>query len=628
MAEKARQHYLFVTYPVQSHINPTLHLAKHLASTTGAAVTFSTAVSAHRRMVSSFPNADQEFNNGLITYLPFSDGNDEGFKRDNMDLKEHISDFRKNGQRNVSTIVGDLAAAGRPVTCIVYTLLLTWAVDVAEEHGIPSVLYWIQPATVFAIYYHFFHGFESIVRSHEPSFTVYFPELQPLQIRDLPSYVNVPVTDIDSFNATILNSFRDLFEILDREQETRVKPRVLMYTFEAWETEALASVTDIEIIPVGQWPNNTGYPFKEDEKKYMEWLDTKVEGSVVYISFGSLSVMKKEQKEEMVRGLKESKRPFLWVVRKDNREEGEGVLEIEGEDAMVVEWCSQGQRNVSTIVGDLAAAGRPVTYIVYSLLLNWVVDVAEEHGIPSVLYWIQPATVFAIYYHYFHGFESIVRAHADEPSFTVSFPELQPLQIRDLPSFLNVPVTDTDSFNASIHNSFKELFEILDRGQEDKVKPRVLVNTFEAWETEALASVTEIDIIPVGQWPKESNTSYLFKEDEKKYMEWLDTKEEGSVVYISFGSLSVMKKEQKEEMLRGLKESKKPFLWVVRKDNREEGWVVSEELVRCLELVMGDGEKGVEIRNKAKTWREKALEAVAGGGSCVVNLKAFVDKFL
>ncbi|KAJ0960828.1 hypothetical protein J5N97_001277 [Dioscorea zingiberensis] len=304
MAEKARQHYLFVTYPIQSHINPTLHLAKHLASTTGAAVTFSTAVSAHRRMVSSFPNADQEFNNGLITYLPYSDGNDEGLKRDNMDLKEHISDFRKT-------------------------------------HGIPSVLYWIQPATVFAIYYHYFHGFESIVRAHadEPSFTVCFPELQPLQIRDLPSYVNVPVNDTDSFNATILNSFRELFEILDREQETRVKPRVLMYTFEAWETEALASVTDIEIIPVGQWPNNTGYLFKEDEKKYMEWLDTKEEGSVVYISFGSLSVMKKEQKEEMLRGLKESKKPFLWVVRKDNREEGEGVVEIEeGEDGMVVEW--------------------------------------------------------------------------------------------------------------------------------------------------------------------------------------------------------------------------------------------------------------------------------------------------
>ncbi|KAM0933418.1 putative crocetin glucosyltransferase [Dioscorea sansibarensis] len=53
-------------------------------------------------------------------------------------------------------------------------------------------------------------------------------------------------------------------------------------------------------------------------------------------------VMKKEQIEEMVKGLKESKRPYLWVLRNDNREEAVGIEE-EGEDGngMVVEWCSQ-----------------------------------------------------------------------------------------------------------------------------------------------------------------------------------------------------------------------------------------------------------------------------------------------
>ncbi|KAJ0960827.1 hypothetical protein J5N97_001276 [Dioscorea zingiberensis] len=465
MAAKARHHYLFVAYPLQSHINPTHHLAKQLASSTGAAVTFSTAVSAHRRMVSSVPNADHEFNNGLITYLPFSDGNDEGFKPDSMDFKDFLSDFQKNGQRNVSTIVGDLAAAGRPVTCIVYSLLLNWVVDVAEEHGIPSVLYWIQPATVFAIYYHYFHGFESIVRAHadEPSFTVSFPELQPLQIRDLPSFLNVPVTDTDSFNASIHNSFKELFEILDRGQEDKVKPRVLVNTFEAWETEALASVTEIDIIPVGQWPkeSNTSYLFKEDEKKYMEWLDTKEEGSVVYVSFGSLSVMKKEQKEEMLRGLKESKRPFLWVVRKDNREEGEGVIEIEErEDGMVVEWCDQVR----------------------------------------------------------------VLAHRAVGCFV----------------------------------------------------------THCGWNSTLESLVCGVPMVAVPQWSDQCTNAKLVES-----------------------------------------------LWVcgVRCEVDGDGVLQGEELVRCLELVMGEGEKGVEIRNNAKTWRDKALEAVAEGGSSDVNLKAFVDKF-
>ncbi|KAM0933422.1 putative crocetin glucosyltransferase [Dioscorea sansibarensis] len=352
MADNPQPHFLFITYPLQSHINPAIHLAKHLATTTGAAVTFSTTVFAHRRMFSSTPNSDKSFNDGLITYLPFSDGFDEeGYERDSMGPKEFFSLSTTNSKPNVSILFNDLAAGGRPVTCVFYTILLTWVVDIAGEHGIPSVLYWIQAATVFATYYHFFHGFESLIIAHadDPSFPVCFPGLPPLQIRDLPSFLTD--TEADGIYAAILDSFKELFKILDREQE-RMKPRVLINTFQGWETDALASISrnEIEAVPVGHLPKEftnsvAGYLFKEDEKKYMEWLDTKEEGSVVYISFGSVSVIKKEQMEEIIKGLKESKRPYLWVVRKDNRE-GE-LIEIEegGEDVngngMVVEWCSQ-----------------------------------------------------------------------------------------------------------------------------------------------------------------------------------------------------------------------------------------------------------------------------------------------
>ncbi|KAG1334239.1 putative Crocetin glucosyltransferase, chloroplastic [Cocos nucifera] len=79
--------------------------------------------------------------------------------------------------------------------------------------------------------------------------------------------------------------------------------------------------------------------FKPDNKGCMEWLELKPERSVVYVSFGSIAVIKKQQLEEILWGLRESGRPYPWVVRKDNREEG---VELEdGEDGMVVEWCSQ-----------------------------------------------------------------------------------------------------------------------------------------------------------------------------------------------------------------------------------------------------------------------------------------------
>ncbi|OIT32718.1 hypothetical protein A4A49_56130, partial [Nicotiana attenuata] len=59
-------------------------------------------------------------------------------------------------------------------------------------------------------------------------------------------------------------------------------------------------------------------------------LDSKAEGSVVYISFGGLAV------------LLGSERPFLWVIRSSNEDD-----KIKNENyglngkGMIVPWCSQ-----------------------------------------------------------------------------------------------------------------------------------------------------------------------------------------------------------------------------------------------------------------------------------------------
>ncbi|WOL09029.1 hypothetical protein Cni_G17782 [Canna indica] len=67
----------------------------------------------------------------------------------------------------------------------------------------------------------------------------------------------------------------------------------------------------------------------------------KSEHSVVYISFGSLHVFTKRQLEELSSGLEKSGRPYLWVVRRDNREATGVEIETGGPQGMVVAWCSQ-----------------------------------------------------------------------------------------------------------------------------------------------------------------------------------------------------------------------------------------------------------------------------------------------
>lgn len=346
MEEPTQQHFLVATYAGQGHINPALRLATQLARTIpGARVTFSTSVSGHRRM---FPSAasDGEVSDGRLSYLPFSDGFDDGFKGGIPGFNQFLARAKLDGSRSLSNLLRDLTARGRPVTCLIYTLLLPWAADVARERGIRSFLHWIQPAAVFAIYYHYFHGYEGLVASNreDPLFKVEFRGLPPLRIRELPSFLTSSADD--PFHSVLL-ILREEFEMLDREKAESTKRTILVNTFDALESEALSAVDAMHLLPIGPLlpsPEETishGALFRLDGKRYMEWLDSKPAKSVVYVSFGSLSVIRKQQLEELLNGLEECGRPYLWVVRKDNR--GEGVELEKGENGMVVEWCSQVQ---------------------------------------------------------------------------------------------------------------------------------------------------------------------------------------------------------------------------------------------------------------------------------------------
>lgn len=235
-------------------------------------------------------------------------------------------------------------------------------------------------------------------------------------------------------------------------------------------------------------------------------------------------------------------------------------------NAYVAGFHVAGARSVGELVDALGARGRPVTRVVYTMLLPWAADVARDRGLPSALYWIQPAAVLAVYYHYFHGHAGVVADHRHDPSFLVRLPGLPPLAVRDLPSFIT-DSTDTSDFFHSIYTTTRDLFDALDR---ETPKATVLVNTCEELEAGTLAALGAYDVLPIGPVLPAGDEAGLFKQDDAKYIEWLDAKPASSVVYVSFGSLARMAKEQLDELLQGLEESGRPYLCVVRKDNKAE----------------------------------------------------------
>ncbi|RCV21598.1 hypothetical protein SETIT_4G150800v2 [Setaria italica] len=55
-----------------------------------------------------------------------------------------------------------------------------------------------------------------------------------------------------------------------------------------------------------------------------------------------------------------------------------------------------------------------------------------------------------------------------------------------------------------------------------------------------------------------------------------------------------------------------------------EGAVDRDELRRCVETVMGNGERAAEIRARVVRWMERVREAVAGGGTSEKNIWAVI----
>ncbi|XP_042516928.1 phloretin 4'-O-glucosyltransferase-like [Macadamia integrifolia] len=340
-----QRHFLLVTFPAQGHINPTLQFAKRLIAI-GARVTLATTVSAHRRMSNS-----STVPHGL-TFAPFSDGYDDGYKPNLDNVEQFLADFQRRGSQALTDLVLDQSNKASPVTCIVYTLLLPWAADVARNLHVPSALLWIQPATVLDIYYYHYNGYGDVIanRSTGSSCSIDLPGLPLLTSQDVPSFF-LPSNTYTFALKTIKNQFETL------EKETN--PHILVNTFDALEPQGLKAVENLNLVAIGPLIPSAYLDCKDPSDKsfggdlfkgssdYIEWLNSKPNSSVVYVSFGSIALLPKRQMEAIADGLLRSRRPFLWVIRRgENEVESEenkilDRLEDLKEEGLIVPWCSQ-----------------------------------------------------------------------------------------------------------------------------------------------------------------------------------------------------------------------------------------------------------------------------------------------
>ncbi|GAA0152470.1 transferase [Lithospermum erythrorhizon] len=330
-------HFLIISLAAQSHLNPTLQLAKILARK-GVRATFTTTVSGLRRL------KNLPIHEGLH-FASFSDGQDEATEWDN-DFTTYMAKLNQVAPGSLKSLLTKLANEGYPVTYIVYTLMLPWAAKVAREVHVPSAFLVIQCAASFAFYHRFFNSHDGVfgkkVSSYEPSFSIEFPGLPLFSCNEIPTFLFTgdPLYSINTPH------FQEHIKVLEQES----KPCVLINTFDELEHQILKSFNDVNVIPIGPFipsafsdgidtsDNSFGCELIESKEDSLEWLDTQEEKSVIYVSFGSFVQMKKEE-EEILQCLIEIDKPFLLVIRSslDDDEGVKGMLQ----KGLIVQWCSQ-----------------------------------------------------------------------------------------------------------------------------------------------------------------------------------------------------------------------------------------------------------------------------------------------
>ncbi|KAF6157947.1 hypothetical protein GIB67_015263 [Kingdonia uniflora] len=204
-----------------------------------------------------------------------------------------------------------------------------------------------------------------------------------------------------------------------------------------------------------------------------------------------------------------------------------------------------------------------INCLVYDANLHWAIDIAIGLGIPGAAFFTQSCAAISGYHMLNEEMLLSDQSSAD--------PELPPaLGVPNVPNM----GSESGRFPAILQHILGQLSDL-------EKADWVLFNSFDELEGEVVKELSKRysvktigPTIPSMYLDKrlEDDIYYgfnLFKPDKDFCLNWLNTKEIRSVVYVSFGSVAVLNAEQMEELAWGLKQSNNSFLWVVRASEKE-----------------------------------------------------------
>ncbi|EFJ28921.1 hypothetical protein SELMODRAFT_231443 [Selaginella moellendorffii] len=271
-----------VPLPAQGHTPALVHLSRKLAAE-GFSIVIVSVESVHRKIAARWKCSPQ------------------------LDIRLESIPF--------TSLIGE---QGLEIKCIISDFHAVWTTPVAQKLGVPQVCFWSGSAAWALIDRHvpLLVDLEYIpvpgCSLRGEKMISFIPGMDPFPALDLPYYLHefskVPV-----------------WSLVAKSQRLNTDKWFIANTFESLEpreTQAMKQLLGEQnflaigpLLPLDHEGLEQVVSLEEEELGCLEWLDSRPEGSVLYISFGSLAVLTQEQFMELALGVESSGISFLWVIR-------------------------------------------------------------------------------------------------------------------------------------------------------------------------------------------------------------------------------------------------------------------------------------------------------------------------
>ncbi|XP_047319708.1 7-deoxyloganetin glucosyltransferase-like [Impatiens glandulifera] len=355
-------HAVVIACPAQGHIKAMLKMAK-LLHHKGFYITFVNTEFNHNRFLKARgPQALDGVPGFRFETIP------DGIPPSNEDATQDPGAICKAIRTNMLSpfreLLSRLNQRGSPcppVTSILSDIFMPFTVDAAQELGIPVVLYssfgacgffgWDQYSVLKERGLTPLKDMSELTEEYLDTKLDWLPaEFDNLCLRDLPSFFQTTDPDHQIFNLSM-----EAAEVVPRASALGIE------TYEALEPKILnhLSAKLPKVFAVGPLQlllnqislhnlDSIGYNLWPEATECLEWLDTMGDNTVVYVNFGSITLVTPQQLIEFAWGLANSNKHFMWIIRPDLVMGESAVLppeffeETKGR-CLIASWCDQEQ---------------------------------------------------------------------------------------------------------------------------------------------------------------------------------------------------------------------------------------------------------------------------------------------